>query len=137
MWFLPTAYHSYSTHILEQSCSTAIAVAAQDGFDEPSSARQLPACSGRRQRCHTHVLQGHRRLVRSAGTLTGLVAECSAAALGAAQAVAVALHAFARAVLAEALGPLMPVLLHELGPQRVVQLHSVLRIQGTRFARLR
>lgn len=58
----------------------------------------------------------------------------SAAALGAAEAVAVALHAVARhAVLAVALGALVPVLLHELGTQRVVQLHGVLRIQGITF----
>ena len=52
----------------------------------------------------------------------------SAAALGAAQAVAVALHAVARhAVLAEALGALVPVLLHQLRPKRVIKLHGVLR----------
>ena len=65
----------------------------------------------------------------------------SSTALGAAQAVAVALHALAQAVLAQAvaraLGALVPILLHELGPQRVIELHGVLRIQGHQACLLR
>ena len=81
-----------------------------------------------------HALKGLHVLTCSTKTATVFVmgtAGRSAAALGAAEAVAVALHAVARhAVLGEALGALVPVLLHELRTQRVIQLHGILRIQG-------
>ena len=87
-----------------------------------------------------HALQGPHALPCPTGTATVCMmdpAGRSAAALGATKAVAVALHAVARhAVLVVALGALVPVLLYELRPQCVIQLHGVLRSPGIAFTAL-
>ena len=109
----------------------------QDRVAEPSSTNTGCEHAAAAQCMEVHALQGRHVLPCPTGTATVSMVDTagrSAAALGAAEAVAVALHAVARhAVLAVALGALVPVLLHELGAQRVVQLHGVLRIQGITF----